>query len=347
MFRNNPKAGPAPNTPLNILIMASFVWGFIALITAIDPAYSFNELALKMSRQYLLYVLAYSLTCMIVTDIEKVKHMLLPVAVAACIMSVYACLQFFESPVFLQNRVTGFTGAFYRLAVFLVLAIPLITALAYVMPPRIRWALLMIMPFAGAALFFTSVRSAWIALCIEASILVFILFRKYRKAFISGMLAVVIVFIVAAYHSEYKHLIVHGSEQPRLKAFDLSLHIVRAYPLTGIGYGKQTFSKYYPDVNEVKHAHNIFVNTAVELGVTGLVILSVMFVIIAKDFMRAIKRETACDRKILLSGLCAALAGFLTLNLFDYMYHGWPGQMFWMLIGMGYALMSPAAESKN
>jgi len=61
--------------------------------------------------------------------------------------------------------------------------------------------------------------------------------------------------------------------------------------------------------------------------------------------MRAIKSEPVFDRKLILSGIFAALAGFLTLNSFDYMYHGWPGQMFWMLIGIGYALITPYAET--
>jgi hypothetical protein len=43
----------------------------------------------------------------------------------------------------------------------------------------------------------------------------------------------------------------------------------------------------------------------------------------------------------MLSGIFASCAGFLFLNMFDYMYHGWPGQMFWMTIGMGHALMAP------
>ena len=260
-------------------------------------------------------------------------------------MSVYACFQFFQSPVFLQNRAAGFTGAFYRLAVFLVLSVPLIITLAYTMRPRLKWTLLMILPFACAALVFTSVRSAWIALFIETSILIFILFKKYRKTFILGMTAISLIFIVLAYHSEYKNLVVHGTERPRLKAFDLSLEIVRTHPLTGIGYGKKTFSKYYPDVYEVRHAHNLFVNTAVELGIIGLIIFISMLVIIAKDFIKAIKRETVFDRRLILSVIFASLTGFLTLNLFDYMYHGWPGQMFWMLIGIGYALMKPYAET--
>jgi O-antigen ligase len=241
----------------------------------------------------------------------------------------------------LQNRVTGFTGAFYRLAVFLVLAIPLIITLANTMRPLIKWTLLMILPFACAALVLTSVRAAWIALVVEASILILILFRKHRKSFILGIMALSLLFIVLAYHSEYKNLIVHGSEGPRMKALNLSLEIVRSHPLTGIGYGKKTFSKYYPEVNEVRHAHNIFVNTAIEVGIIGLIIFIAMLLIVGKDFIMAIKRETVFDRRLILSGIFASLAGFLTLNLFDYMYHGWPGQMFWMLIGIGYALRTP------
>jgi hypothetical protein len=40
-----------------------------------------------------------------------------------------------------------------------------------------------------------------------------------------------------------------------------------------------------------------------------------------------------------IAGIFAAIIGFLTLNLFDYMYIGWPGQMFWMLVGTGHAFI--------
>ena len=341
------KAAPSSNRQLNILIIVYFIWGFIALMSAIDPSYSFDELAFKMSRQYLLYFLSFSFASMFCADIEKIKKLLLPVALATIIMSLYACFQFYQSPVFMQNRVTGFTGAFYRLAVFLILSVPLILTLAYTTSSRLKWALLMVLPFACAALVFTSVRAAWIALFIETVILFFIFFKTYRKTFVLGITAISLIFIALAYHSEYKNLVIHGTERPRLKAFDLSLEIVRTHPLTGIGYGKKTFSKYYPDLYEVRHAHNLFVNTAVELGSIGLIIFISMLVIIAKDFIKAIKRETVLDRRLILSGIFASLTGFLTLNLFDYMYHGWPGQMFWMLIGIGYALIKPYAETSN
>ena len=345
LLHHDVKAVSSPNRLLHTLIIVSFIWAFIALISAIDPAYSIREITFKMSRQYLLYFLSFSIAGVFSVDIKNINKLLLPVALVVLIMAVYACFQFLQSPVFLENRVAGFTGAFYRLAVFLVLAVPLIITVACTLRPRLKWTLLMILPFAAMALVFTSVRSAWIALFIEASILIFVLFNKFRKTFILGITVLSLVFIVTAYHSEYKYLIVHGSERPRLKALDLSLEIVRSHPLTGIGYGKRTFSLYYPDVIEVRHAHNIFLNTAVELGIIGLILFVSMLVIVGKDFIQAIKREPEYNRRLILSGIFASLAGFLTLNLFDYMYHGWPGQMFWMLIGIGYALITPSTEN--
>jgi O-antigen ligase len=112
----------------------------------------------------------------------------------------------------------------------------------------------------------------------------------------------------------------------------------------GIGYGKETFSKYYPDTY-VKHSHNIFINTAVETGLIGLMIFTAILSIIFKKFTHAIRDETVLERRLLLSGIFASFIGFISLNVFDYMYHGWPGQMFWMFIGIGYALIRPDSET--
>ena len=61
MFHHDVKALSSPNNrPLHSLIIVSFLWGFITLMNAIDPAYSLNELTFKMSRQYLLYFLSFS-----------------------------------------------------------------------------------------------------------------------------------------------------------------------------------------------------------------------------------------------------------------------------------------------
>jgi len=88
-------------------------------------------------------------------------------------------------------------------------------------------------------------------------------------------------------------------------------------------------------------------NTAIELGITGLIIFMIIVVIIMKDFITTMRTDMPDDRKLILAGIFSSLVGFFSLNLFDYMYYGWPGQMFWMLTGIGYALMMPGFGIKN
>jgi putative inorganic carbon (hco3(-)) transporter len=336
---------PLPDGTILILILMSFAWSLITLVTAIDRPYSFYEIATKLSKQYLLFFLSF----LVVKDMppQKVRWLFLPLVLSAVIMSLYACYQFYQSPEFFVNRVYGFTGAFYRLSTFLVLSVPLAIVLAFSFQERIRGAILFIIPVLFAALFFTFTRGAWIAVTVEIVVLAGIFFKKYRRLFISLFITISLVVAGLSYESVIPgQVIMHGSEKPRLEAIRLSSDIIRKYPFTGIGYGKETFSKYYPDTY-VKHAHNIFLNTAVETGVIGLLIFAAILAVIIRSFLRAIRDETAFQRKLLISGIFTSFIGFLSLNLFDYMYHGWPGQMLWMIIGIGYAVMRTNIRQNN
>jgi O-antigen ligase len=276
---------------------------------------------------------------------EKVPWILYPLALSATVMSLYACYQFYENPAFFVNRVTGFTGAFYRLSTLLVLSFPLVIILAVHSHGWMRSMIFLFIPFLMAALLFTFTRGAWIAVIVEAGILVGLFLKRFTKPFLGIIAAVFLTVMTLSYQSVISpSLITRGSEQPRIEAVRLSAEIIRKYPFTGIGYGKESFSKYYPDTY-VKHAHNILLNTIVETGIIGGAVFVAMMAILLKTFIRGIREETVFEKKIILSGIFASFAGFLCLNAFDYMYHGWPGQIFWALIGIGLALI-PGSSSE-
>jgi O-antigen ligase len=331
-----------PWKSLLFFIIASFVWALIALTTAIDPSYSLNEIITKMSKHFLLFFLSYFI--MKEMPVGNIRWLFLSILASAVLMSAYACYQFYESPLFFINRVHGFTGAFYRLSTLLVLSIPIVIVTAFSFHGWIKRLSLIFIPVLFAALFFTFTRAAWIALVAEISLLTIIFSgKKGRIIFVSG-LVVLLVIIGLSYRSLIpQQLLSRGSEEPRIEAVKLSSEIIRKYPLTGIGYGKETFSKYYPDIY-VKHAHNIFLNTAVETGLIGLVLLAAILGIVMKNFLLAIRREKDPEKRLLISGVFASFAGFLFLNSFDYMYHGWPGQMLWMITGIGLALISTSTQ---
>lgn len=342
-FRESSSAPGFPNKPLDILLGATVVWSLVCLVGAIDPAYSLNETANKLVRQYLLYFVAFSAAYDLSSDGKKVRRFLYPVVAAALLMSFYACYQFYQRPVFFHNRVTGFTGAFYRLSIFLVLSMPVAGVLAVVGRRWMKLPAVLILPVSFAALFFTFTRAAWIAVTAEVLVFIIIFSKKYRKILLAGIVAVTVLAAVAAYRNpEYRQLIVHGSEQPRIKAFHLSAKIISERPLTGIGFGKRVFARYYPEEAEVvQHAHNIFLNTAVETGIPGLILFAALWVVIIKTFAAGLKKGLSPEKKVMLSGILVSVIGFLVLNMFDYMYIGWPGQMCWILVGFGHALIRP------
>jgi O-antigen ligase len=333
-----------PDKRLNILMILSFCWGYISLLNALDPYYSFQELSIKMSRQYFLYFITFFIVREL--PMEKVKWVLFSIVTATLIMSVAACFQFYQNPVFVSNRVHGFTGAFYRLATFLVLSLPILAVLIFLSHGWVKRLFVIIITLGLFALFFTFTRAAWIAVVVEAIVLIVIFLKKYRKALLILILTTSIIIIALSKHSILpQKVIVHGTEKPRIEALHLSLELISENPFAGIGYGKQTFAKYYPEVFEVRHAHNIFLNVAIEMGLIGLIFFIGMLIVIIQSFVSSMKKETILERKLMLGGIFASVLGFLSLNLFDYMYHGWPGEMFWIFVGIGYALIK--SKSNN
>ena len=216
--------------------------------------------------------------------------------------------------------------------------VPLVIILALSFQGWIRSAFLILMPVLFAALFLTFTRGPDSGNGGDANS-----WRHFpqetQNNFDDPVHSKFLVIAGLAYKSVIpSRVIMHGTEKLRIEALELSEEI-RKYPLTGIGYGKETFAKYYPAAS-VKHAHNIFLNTAVETGVIGLLIFAAILAVIIRRFIREIRDETTLQQRLLISGIFTSFIGFLSLNLFDYMYHGWPGQMVWMLIGIGYAIIN-------
>lgn len=332
--------------PLDIFILLSFLWTLLTLVHALDPSYSFSEIIHKMTKQYLLYFLPFYIVSDYLHNEGEIKNIFILLIIATCLMSLYAIWQFLQSPVILKTRVTGFTGAFYRLAVFLVLSIPIMVVMFLNQKGFFKKLLFFVILTSCAALIFTFTRAAWIAVIVEVFVLFAFIFRKYLKIFSIALLILVLLgSIIALSSADYKKLIIHGSEQPRIAAFQYSIDIIKNNFFTGIGYGKKAFLLNFQNNVEVQHTHNIFLNTAIETGIPGLAFFVIILFFVIRIFLAALKSEPHYEKKMFISGIFAAIIGFITLNLFDYMYIGWPGQMFWMLVGIGHALIKSGSET--
>jgi putative inorganic carbon (HCO3(-)) transporter len=138
----------------------------------------------------------------------------------------------------------------------------------------------------------------------------------------------------------------------RSEIWDRAFDMIQDFPLTGIGLN--TFpvvaDLLYPMfVNgpnaRVPHAHDLFLQTAVDLGLPGLLsfvgLLTVAGLGLVRAWPGAVVRERA-----LLAGLAAGLVGHLVFGLTDAVTLGAkPGVFLWAVLGGAVALGLSAGES--
>ena len=115
------------------------------------------------------------------------------------------------------------------------------------------------------------------------------------------------------------------SSRYRLETWKGVLRLLSAHPF-GIGSGEAAFHFVYPlyavsGTESVMHAHNVYLQVAVEHGVFGLALFLLFLVLLFRGFFAA-WRQGACktDRPLFL-GVAAALIGLLTMGMFDHLWY--------------------------
>ena len=117
------------------------------------------------------------------------------------------------------------------------------------------------------------------------------------------------------------------------------LRMLRAHPF-GIGSGESAFRSVFPyyavsGTETVMHAHQIFLEVAVEIGVVGLVLfLLVLFHIFASVVCFCRKSREGAHRTEGVA-LTSAVAGALVMGLFDSLwYHNGLYWLFWSVVAL-------------
>ena len=138
----------------------------------------------------------------------------------------------------------------------------------------------------------------------------------------------------------------------RLDMWSRALAMIRDMPFTGIGLN--TFpviqSSFYPGflLGPEPHAHNLYIQTALDLGLPGLVaffwLLAAWLLIVWRKYRSSENREY----RILLVGLIAGILAYVVHGFMDAMMIGAkPSVVFWILIGVGVAPIQSINTNKH
>jgi O-antigen ligase len=112
----------------------------------------------------------------------------------------------------------------------------------------------------------------------------------------------------------------------------------RTAPWLGHGFGREILAdRFLPftpksgDHPPLRHAHNVFFDVALELGLAGLGVFVVLLLAMSREYVRYLRDAVAAPLGIM--GL-ALIAGFIVKSLTDDFLHRHNALMFWALNGM-------------
>jgi putative inorganic carbon (HCO3(-)) transporter len=144
------------------------------------------------------------------------------------------------------------------------------------------------------------------------------------------------------------------SIEGRVEIWSRALYAIADFPFTGSGLGtfrQVTWLLYplfgVPSGQDIAHAHNIFLQTALDLGLTGLVAYLALLGIAGTLCWQVARRGDKVWRSVAL-GLVAGLAALHIYGLTDAVALGSkPGLAFWVALGLIAALPSTMEQQES
>ncbi|MBI5314543.1 MAG: O-antigen ligase family protein [Nitrospirae bacterium] len=347
------KINPWIRTPIDLPLLGLVGWVLCTVPFATDPAYSFSEW-----RKLVAHVLVFYWAMFVLRHhrrIELPRQIVWAVVVGSLVLSGYALVDFVLRGGTWRDRVVRAEAPFSDfqwLTTYLVLVIPIL--IGWVVTNRTRWARalgVLTLVAAGFAQIAAYTRAGWVAHFAQA--VGFGLMAGRRRLVIwviTGTIAVGVGLLALSATGYQRSTTDPWTLTARVKTWQLGFHQVIQHPLVGIGYGNNTFLKVYKAEIEADQdkrledrllpaLHNTFAMVLMGSGVPAIILYIWIFASIVLTLSRQWRRSIG-ENKWLLLAIAVVTVGFVTRNLFDYMFAGSLAHLFWILVAAGLCSVS-------
>ena len=341
-------------TSLDLPFLLLFITALLSLITAVDFRYSLSEIRGEMLKGMLLFYMA----AMNVRDRKRACLIVGCLLAGALVMDVFTLTHFFLYGSMGAGE-SGLHSNAPELGTFLVQAAPFAFFAFLVFkdkPKRLGFGLLVLLHV--GATYVTFSRMSMLAVIFEIALLVWLWSGSWKWAAL-GLLGCGIVFQLTAaspvlvlnpnkaeISSTQVGGVILSGEGKRLTLWKESIKYVAKHPFQGIGYGRHSFKKKFPEMKKWNsrfwHAHNVFINAALELGVQGFLALLFLLYRVFSFLWPGFRGRTPNSWKdltdILIAGVFISTAGLFFRNLTDDIYNNDAALLVWLIVGLGFSL---------
>jgi putative inorganic carbon (hco3(-)) transporter len=347
------KLAPPP-VPCRLALLTWVAVALLSLAGAVDPAYSLGEI-----KNEILYTMMAFVAFFAVTRSEADLKRLLTALVAGTLLICTLALEARQRLGVWNNE--GVYGGIAAFAGYAIAVAPMLFILGAWADGRWRRvAVFGVFLLVAVTAFFTLQRVVWWALALQAALgLVLLCHRgivRMRPPALIASLACVLVVGAGIFHVVQQQRF-GGNDvgtvagDVRLGRWEPVLGRIADSPMHGAGFGRRALSKAYPDLipddnTLFWHAHNVFLNYGLEMGVPGMLALGWVFFSLLREYWRLYAARSKNMNLLGIAGLML-VCGVLLRNQVNDMLVRDEAILFWalngMLLGLGRRLRPEAS----
>jgi O-antigen ligase len=316
------------------------LWALLALASvaySFDPAYSLSEVKNEVGYTLMAYV-AFFAFC---RNEQQLSWLVGALATATLLIASWGLAGTLQTGLWREEAGHGGAGG---VSAFLCVSMPLLMVAATAVERRHRRWLVLVLIMGLLAGFATRQRILWpvwlLQFGIAAAVLVrFRLVGWTRKGMIIAAITAVAIAVVGLvgtqkWRAETGQIRAVDSRQA---AWPAVVDRVLAQPLKGVGFGRQAMRKGYPELFSEEdvlfwHAHNMFLNAAISMGIPGALALLALFAWFGYLYLRLASTNDPLLQRLGLAGLLL-LIGVVGRNLTNDFFVRDGALLFWALNG--------------
>jgi len=333
-----------PQIPAQLALLFWLGCALFSLITAVDPAYSLGEIKNEIG-----YAMAAYLSFLSMTRTRAAAcYLLTALILGSLVLAALALWEFVLSNSTSWNEF-GRAGGSGSYTTYLLALLPALLWAGSVLRHRHRWSLiagLIALQLVLAAL--AGQRAFWLSFALQALLALYLLrargFIAISAARVRALgVAALVLCVFAMVGAAVKRDTIGWTQDPRIGTWPGVAERILEHPLAGKGFGRETMKKAYPDLLPQKypgilHAHNLFLNYGIEMGIPGMIAILYLFFALLRKFWELSRAD---DRVIAMAGICGVLlvTGVVARNLTNDFFVRDLALLFWSIAGMllGYA----------
>jgi O-antigen ligase len=296
-----------------------------------------------------------------VRDLKDVKILLLAFLVTIGFFSVLGLINYFAFEPSLGTRLKFpyLRTNVNRFSKFYDIIIPINFALILITNNKIKKAFFcLILLLSFSTVLFMQTRGSYIVIFFALLAIAFVYRRKLLIFLLIIPLLVVIMMpsnMITRAQEMLKfgdYLKLGGVLNKRTNAWKGAVRIIKENPVLGLGVGKSNFGTTAKKFNDLKisvdHAHNTYLQIAVELGLIGLTAFLWLF---GSVFYHGIKGYCSLPRNdgraILIFGILCGISALLAHGFIDYFYKHEAFYTLWVIVALLFALIEGDVEKSH